>query len=344
MSPILTRFLAVIFVVNVHCASELKRRQLNHTPQQLSNGEYKYLAGLSNVKYFNEVLDNILVPRVVGSKNHEKVFKYISTELRKLGWDVEVDEFQDTAPNFGRLTFKNIVGTLNPDADRFLVLACHYDSKYFKNEVFVGAIDSAVPCAMMLNLAKVLKKDLDVFKSNSDLSLKLVFFDGEEAFENWGPKDSIYGARHLAKKYSQSKTVVRSTGENVSEIQKIDMLVLLDLLGFSNMNFYNFFRETGQWHTKMADIEDKLHQLNLLNQKSSRYFIRTNFFNGRIEDDHIPFLKRNVPILHLIPMPFPKEWHTPMDNRNIIDINAVEDMDKILRIFLVEYLHMSVNQ
>lgn len=55
-----------------------------------------------------------------------------------MGWSVEVDEFQANTPSFGRLTFKNIVGTLNPAADRFLVLACHYDSKYFANEVFVG--------------------------------------------------------------------------------------------------------------------------------------------------------------------------------------------------------------
>ena len=33
-----------------------------------------------------------------------------------------------------------------------------------------------------------------------------------------------------------------------------------------------------------------------------------------IEDDHIPFLKKDVPILHLIPVPFPQEWHTLADN------------------------------
>uniref|UniRef100_A0A2H1WCL2 glutaminyl-peptide cyclotransferase n=1 Tax=Spodoptera frugiperda TaxID=7108 RepID=A0A2H1WCL2_SPOFR len=28
-----------------------------------------------------------------------------------------------------------------------------------------------------------------------------IFFDGEEAFRQWGPNDSIYGARHLAKQW-----------------------------------------------------------------------------------------------------------------------------------------------
>lgn len=86
----------------------------------------------------NLLLDNILVPRVVGTQNHENVFNYIVGELRKLAWNVEVDEFKEKTPNFGSLTFKNIVGTLNPNAERYLVLACHYDSKYFENENFLG--------------------------------------------------------------------------------------------------------------------------------------------------------------------------------------------------------------
>jgi glutaminyl-peptide cyclotransferase len=42
------------------------------------------------------------------------------------------------------------------------------------------------------------------FSAQNDLSLKFIFFDGEEAFEEWGPNDSIYGARHLAAKWEQT--------------------------------------------------------------------------------------------------------------------------------------------
>lgn len=65
-------------------------------------------------------------------------------------------------------------------------------------KLFLGATDSAVPCAMMINLAAVMSKQLDKLK-NSSPSLMFIFFDGEEAFRQWGPRDSIYGARHLAK-------------------------------------------------------------------------------------------------------------------------------------------------
>ena len=53
---------------------------------------------------------------------------------------------------------------------------------------------------MMINLAYVLNNLLGSVRNN-DISLKLVFFDGEEAFEQWTATDSIYGARHLAAKW-----------------------------------------------------------------------------------------------------------------------------------------------
>lgn len=110
----------------------------------------------------------------------------------------------------------------------------------------LGATDSAVPCAMMLNLAKTMKNYLNQVRTNRDLSLKLVFFDGEEAFVKWGPNDSIYGAKHLAELYHNSLRSV-STGETVSDLDKIDLLVLLDLIGHKGTKFYSCFDNTQNW-------------------------------------------------------------------------------------------------
>jgi hypothetical protein len=41
-----------------------------------------------------------------------------------------------------------------------LVVACHYDSKA-EPSGFLGATDSAVPCAQMLNLAHTMQLDLN---------------------------------------------------------------------------------------------------------------------------------------------------------------------------------------
>lgn len=58
---------------------------------------------------------------------------------------------------------------------------------------------------MLINLAYVMADYLNQIRGNNDLSLKLLFFDGEEAFLHWNPLDSIYGARHLAQKWENEK-------------------------------------------------------------------------------------------------------------------------------------------
>jgi hypothetical protein len=61
---------------------------------------------------------------------------------------------------------------------------------------------------MMLDLAETLNPLLDKRKERvdageeddedvADMTLQLIFFDGEEAFVEWSDTDSIYGARYL---------------------------------------------------------------------------------------------------------------------------------------------------
>lgn len=84
---------------------------------------------------------------------------------------MEIDSFKDDTPIFGSLEFKNVIAKLNPNAKRYLALACHYDSKYTKERNFIGATDSAVPCAQMINLAKVMKNYLESIKDVSEILL-----------------------------------------------------------------------------------------------------------------------------------------------------------------------------
>lgn len=314
--------------------------QRSHRALELAPHKLSKLADLTNLDHFNEVLGRILVPRVVGTESHERVKDFIVAKFRELNWDVELDEFHDDTPIFKNLKFTNVIATLNPKAERFLVLSCHYDSKYFEKDEFLGATDSAVPCAMLVNLAFVMSEYLEKVKSKQDVSLKLVFFDGEEAFKTWTATDSIYGARHLAAKW-----------EDENFLHRIDMLVLLDLLGAPDPVFYSYFKETEGWYARMIQTEEKLDNQSLLqryqssgtiNRNPTRYF-QSNSLHAGIEDDHIPFLRRNVPILHMIPVPFPDVWHKMGDNQEAVDVTTVENLSKILRIFVAEYLHIEVD-
>lgn len=109
-----------------------------HEAQELTDDDIKSIAALSDMKHFRSVLDEILIPRVVGTPDHEKVGNFIVGEMRGLGWNVEEDIFTADTPVFGPLNFRNIIATLNPDADRYLLLACHYDSKYTREHIFLG--------------------------------------------------------------------------------------------------------------------------------------------------------------------------------------------------------------
>lgn len=99
---------------------------------------------------------------------------------------------------------------------------------------------------MLLNLAQVMSGDLNKLDKNSDVGLKLVFFDGEEAFVQWGPNDSIYGAKHLASKWDQNLRVGPGS-ELTADIKRINVLVLLDLIGEANPTFYCLFQDTVKW-------------------------------------------------------------------------------------------------
>ncbi|KAL0101071.1 hypothetical protein PUN28_018735 [Cardiocondyla obscurior] len=335
------------FIASLHAAEQdlreipLAREKYHHAPNSLTNEQIVTLSGLTNISHMNELLDNICVVRIVGTPEHARVKKYIKKSLRNLNWTVESDVFQADTPIFGKLEFENIIAKLNPNAKRYLALACHYDSKYTREKNFIGATDSAVPCAQMINLATVMRNYLT---KQEDVSLMLIFFDGEEAFEEWGPNDSIYGAKHLAKQWYNKKTAY--VGGSFSELDRIDMLILLDLLGAPDPNFYNYFKTTEKWYSFLASIEKKLAQMRKFESYSygrpeQRYF-QPYSFEAQIEDDHIPFLRRSVPILHLIPTPFPPFWHKSGDNRHNIDLKTTENLNKILRVFVASYLHLSV--
>lgn len=133
----------------------------------LSDSKFLEYSNLSDKLHLREAIGEILIPRIVGSGNHSIVRQYIVQSLRDLEWDVEVDSFHDHAPIKGKLHFHNIIARLNPNAERFLVLACHYDSKYMPGVEFLGATDSAVPCAMLLNLAYVLQQQLESLKEQT---------------------------------------------------------------------------------------------------------------------------------------------------------------------------------
>nr|BAB30831.1 unnamed protein product [Mus musculus] len=320
----------------------------HHQPAHLNSSSLQQVAeGTSISEMWQNDLRPLLIERYPGSPGSYSARQHIMQRIQRLQaeWVVEVDTFLSRTP-YGYRSFSNIISTLNPEAKRHLVLACHYDSKYFPrwdSRVFVGATDSAVPCAMMLELARALDKKLhslkDVSGSKPDLSLRLIFFDGEEAFHHWSPQDTLYGSRHLAQKMASSPHPPGSRGTN--QLDGMDLLVLLDLIGAANPTFPNFFPKTTRWFNRLQAIEKELYELGLLKDHSLERKYFQNFGYGNIiQDDHIPFLRKGVPVLHLIASPSPEVWHTMDDNEENLHASTIDNLNKIIQVFVLEYLHL----
>ena len=304
-----------------------------------------------NIDLVKDQLNEILVERVVDTPSHAAVREFIvkqfevynteyvvDTELFPVLWSVELDEFTQATP-LGSKKFTNIIATLNPHGATHerIIYAAHYDSKHFppSGRAFVGATDSAVPCALLLDLARYLTP-MFAFAShlhyNPNLArstltapaIQLVFFDGEEAFLQWTETDSLYGARHLAAKW-----------EAENNLKNIRFLCLLDLIGYTKMKFYNWFGETTELYNMLMEFEQEQRQLDPANPDHQPFFPNNAAIppSRGIQDDHVPFHRRGVPILHLISYPFPPGWHTPDDDLASLDWDEIVIFQSILRQF-----------
>ncbi|XP_040352470.1 glutaminyl-peptide cyclotransferase isoform X2 [Herpailurus yagouaroundi] len=246
-------------------AADWTQERNYHQPAILNSSSLRQVAeGTSISAMWQNDLRPLLIERYPGSPGSYAARQHIMQRIQRLqaDWVLEIDTFLSQTP-YGYRSFSNIISTLNPTAKRHLVLACHYDSKYFPpwdNRVFVGATDSAVPCAMLLELARALDKQLlslkNVSDSKPDLSLQLIFFDGEEAFLHWSPRDSLYGSRHLAPK--MASTPHPPGAKDTNQLHGMDLLVLLDLIGAPNPTFPNFFPNSARWFDRLEAIEQSL--------------------------------------------------------------------------------------
>ncbi|KAJ6573633.1 hypothetical protein B0H10DRAFT_2226757 [Mycena sp. CBHHK59/15] len=301
------------------------------------------------------------------TENNTIVRNYIVSKLEALKWHVEEDAFNDSTP-FGTKQFTNIIATKDPKAARRVVLAAHFDSKYFPApNNFVGATDSAAPCAMMLDLAEALDpllderaKRLDAGMEDdedvSDTTLQLVFFDGEEAFVAWTDRDSIYGARHLADKWATTYALPNSKrrlmGPQTTEISGIEHFILLDLLGSEHPLIHSYTLSTAWLFDALVSAEKRLgdsgaftygDEQGMAPGKWSSFFYKRTTVDmnmGGIGDDHVPFLEHGVDVLHLITSPFPSVWHSVHDDASALHMPTMRRWNILLRVFMSEYLHL----
>ena len=229
-----------------------------------------------------------LGPRPVGSKTLEASRAWIIGQLEKAGCKVVQDHFVGATP-LGNIPMVNLIAEIpGTEARHIIMIAGHYDTKLENSFRFVGANDGASSAAFLLEMAR------ELAQTRHRLTYWIVFFDGEEAVQNWSETDSLYGSRHLVQKLTAD-----------GQLSRIEAMILVDMIGDAHLNIHWDQNSTGWLNKLVFGKADKLGY--------SSYFLRRPI---AIDDDHIPFVGAGVSAVDLIDFdygPNHSYWHSAQD-------------------------------
>jgi len=244
-------------------------------------------------------------PRTPGSSAHDQMVTWLVAELKKAGWNVEVQELEYQGQPVRNVIVKK--GSGFP----WMILGAHYDSRLVADQdkdptlsslPVPGANDGASGVAVLLELARVLPESVGKAKQ-----IWLVFFDSEDQgnLDGW---DWIYGSRAFVEQLSGQP----------------DAMLLVDMIGDADLNIY---QEQNSDPKLTQQIWQTAVELGFQNQ-----FIQKTKF--RMLDDHIPFLQRGIPAVDLIDFDYPY-WHTSQDTADKVSSSSLEIVGKTLLAWLM---------
>jgi hypothetical protein len=252
-----------------------------------------------------------LGPRPVGSEALEKSRLYIIEQLRSAGWSTVRSEFSETTPR-GPMTFVNLVarfGNNRKTKSPQFFLCSHYDTKRFDTIRFVGANDGGSSTGLLIEMARVL-----ALNPALATQIELVFFDGEEAFENFSETDGLYGSRHFAAE-------LRNSGQRKS----FGGGILFDMIGDKSLQVTlppDAPRDLAGHIFAAADA---------LQQRS-----HFTYLDRGITDDHTPLNRIGIPVIDLIDFDFPP-WHTAEDTLDKISAESLEIVGRVALYDLAQF-------
>jgi glutaminyl-peptide cyclotransferase len=228
-------------------------------------------------------------PHSAGSEGIHRAQEYMISQLKSFGCPVEEENFHAPSTPVGDVAMKNIIVKIPSANPNIILYGSHYDTKRMAN--FVGADDAGSSTGVLLELARLL-----CARKNAD-TIWLAFFDGEEAFnQNWADPDNTYGSRELAASLALS-----------GNLPHVKAMILVDMVGPANPVYKREINSTS-WLT------------DIFWSTAAQLGYGKVFVNDRadIEDDHLSFLKRDIPSVDIIDLDVPY-WHTTQDTLDKVD-------------------------
>jgi glutaminyl-peptide cyclotransferase len=250
-----------------------------------------------------------LGPRPPGSEAIEKTRLYIANQLESWQWKVTRQHFIDETPR-GRVEFVNLIARFGSVAPSFL-LCSHYDTKRFENVWFVGANDGGSSTGLLLELARVLAA-----RPEFAARIQLVFFDGEEAYEQFSAHDGLYGSRHFADDLATRGSAHQFRGG-----------MLFDMVGDRLLGV------TLPVDSPAEIARDLFASADALGVR--KYF--TYFSAGSVTDDHTPLNAIGIPTVDVIDFDY-AWWHTPDDTIDKLSAQSLQVVGSVAVYYLVNFV------
>lgn len=262
-------------------------------------------------------------PRVPNTKAHEACARYLEKMMRQYTHKTEVQTGVVKTYNGLSLNIKNIIGYINPDAKRKVLLCAHWDSRPWADQDSTGthkAIDAANDAGsgvgVLLEMAKEMKA------KSPQIGVIILLVDAEDygvpKFENEPDNDSYaLGTQLWAKNLDKSK-------------YNADYGILLDMVGASDARFL----EEKYSMDFAPHIVNKVWTQAQISGGSQHFIVN---LTQPITDDHLYLNKiAMIPTIDIIdydetrPKGFGSYWHTHKDNMKIIDKNTLKAVGQTL--------------
>lgn len=260
-------------------------------------------------------------PRVPNTLPHEFCGDYLINQFKKDSIQVKIQSFRATAFDGKSLDLRNIIASINPTAQKRIILAAHWDTRPFadqdsvdQNKPIDGANDGASGVGILLEVAKAIESSGKL----PAIGVDIILFDGEDygapsSFTGNGADSYCLGSQYWAKNNPTSAYYG----------------ILLDMAGSENAHFAMEGVSRMYAPSIVKEVWDMANHLGY-----SQYFIYTD--SPEITDDHryINELAK-IPMIDIIDYNgkdgyFGHYWHTHKDNMKIISKNTLKAVGETL--------------
>lgn len=256
-------------------------------------------------------------PRVPGTDAHAAQLNWMTARLDSLGLVVDRQRvaFADPADSTRVFEGTNVVAAFRPQARRRVVLAAHWDSRPVadndpdpsrRSEPVMGANDGGSGVAVLLEIARLLIDS----PPPGDTGVDLVFFDLEDLGETTGDSlDVPYAAG--SELFMQANPSYRPAWG-----------ILLDMVGDENLRI----PREGFSQRYAPAVLDRVWAA--ARRVGSPAFL--DEVGTPVQDDHIAFLSRGIPVIDLIHTPFPETWHTTFDTPERMSAESLGQVGRVV--------------